>query len=172
MRKSTKLEEATHWIINSCDKPTELGAVKLNKILWFSDVHAFRTSGQSITGVTSYVKRKRGPVHPRMLKSLGWLEQAKKIAIKKDVEPYRSAEYLSLCNPAQEHLSADEIRTLTSVTETITKGYTASEISETSHNQAWRIAEEGEDIPLGTSLLLTFSDGIPKPINEWIKNFA
>ena len=162
-----KIKEAIHTIIQACETPKELGAVKLNKILWFSDVHTYRTTGQSITGVTSYIKRKRGPVHPHILKALDGLEGKKKIHINKNVEPFMSTEYVSLSAPSKENLSAEEISTLTSTTDVITKNYSASEISLMSHNQAWDIANEGESIPLSTSLLLTFGT-LPNSVKKWI----
>ena len=39
----------------------DLGSIKLNKVLWFSDITAYLHLGEPITGET-YLKRQFGPV--------------------------------------------------------------------------------------------------------------
>jgi len=50
-----KLKEALHYVIARCNDPARLGAIRLNKIMWFSDCHAYRANGASITA-DAYVK--------------------------------------------------------------------------------------------------------------------
>jgi len=47
-----KLKALIHYICYQCHDPSVLGATKLNKILWYSDVIAFARAGASITGET------------------------------------------------------------------------------------------------------------------------
>ena len=55
-----KFEEAVHYICSTCTEEDRLGAVKLNKILYYSDMLHYAKTGASITGAT-YAKRQRGP---------------------------------------------------------------------------------------------------------------
>ena len=67
-----KFEEAVHYICSTCTEEDRLGAVKLNKILYYSDMLHYAKTGASITGAT-YAKRQRGPapkqIRPAMEKS-------------------------------------------------------------------------------------------------------
>lgn len=64
-----KLQALAHHIIAECaHAPERLGAIRLNKAIWFSDVIMYQTTGESITGET-YVKRARpcpAPHPPRL----------------------------------------------------------------------------------------------------------
>jgi hypothetical protein len=42
-----------HYVIWRSD-PSELGATKLYKICWYSDLEAYRTLGSTISGATHY----------------------------------------------------------------------------------------------------------------------
>jgi Protein of unknown function (DUF4065) len=54
-----RLEEAVLFICSTCLPEHQLGAVKLNKILYYSDMLHCAQTGRSITGAT-YVKRDTG----------------------------------------------------------------------------------------------------------------
>jgi hypothetical protein len=46
----SKFKSLVHYVIASrCDAPETLGAVKLNKVLWLSELMAFHQRGQAIT---------------------------------------------------------------------------------------------------------------------------
>src|SRR5687768_12406409 len=60
MARFSKLNATVHYIISRC-QPEDLGATKLNKILWFADVAYYERFGKTITG-DEYVKRQFGPV--------------------------------------------------------------------------------------------------------------
>jgi hypothetical protein len=44
-----RLAGVTHYVIERCE-PAKLGATRLNKILWYSDVLYYRHHGCTITG--------------------------------------------------------------------------------------------------------------------------
>ena len=52
-----KFKALVHFIVHECqENPSKLGAIRLNKALWYTDVVSFRASGASVTN-ESYVKR-------------------------------------------------------------------------------------------------------------------
>ena len=55
-----KFAALVHYIVHSCD-PKQLGAIRLNKALWYIDVLAYQTTGDPVTGET-YRRRQFGPV--------------------------------------------------------------------------------------------------------------
>src|SRR5438105_15829038 len=61
IRNRDKLKALVHYIIAKCDNPKILGSIKLNKVLWVSDLWAYVTWGHPITG-EHYVKQQFGPV--------------------------------------------------------------------------------------------------------------
>ena len=61
IRDRDKLKALTHYIIARCEDPRILGSIKLNKILWASDLWAYVHWGKPITG-EHYIKQQFGPV--------------------------------------------------------------------------------------------------------------
>src|SRR5271166_5729100 len=55
-----------HYVIWRAGERDGFGAVKLNKVLWFSDARAFMLRGKPITGA-SYIREKWGPVPRPMM---------------------------------------------------------------------------------------------------------
>src|SRR6266540_3373874 len=82
---NNRLAALAHYIIWKCD-PAVLGAVKLNKILWFADLEYYRRTSRTITGATEYTKLQHGPVPKGILRALEALEAEDKIA--KSTETY------------------------------------------------------------------------------------
>lgn len=128
-------------------EPCELGAVKLNKILWYSDVNAYLLYGQSITG-ENYVKRQHGPMSKHSYSVLEEMEASDNIIIK-DVQyfTYTKKEYTPLVKPDLSYFTAQEISLVDQFVNKICREFTARGISEQSHNRLWELAEFGEEIP-------------------------
>ena len=153
MFNQDKFKTLVHYVCWRCsDDPASLGAVKLNKILWFSDVIAFAERGAPITGAR-YVKQKFGPVPKALLPVLRILEWAGDLRIE-EVEYYgrRKRQYVALNEPDISTFSKDEVRVMDEVIEAVTKGHTAASISDLTHDDIWKLAEIGEEIPLHTVL--------------------
>ena len=55
-----KYKHFVHHIIEESSNPDMLGAIRLNKALWFSDIVSYLDCGESITGEI-YVKNHYGP---------------------------------------------------------------------------------------------------------------
>lgn len=163
-----KLKEALHYVIECCDDSSRLGAVRLNKILWFADCHSYRDHGASITA-DGYVKRRFGPVPKKVLAATRELEEEHKIAIRE--VPYSSRksfrEFISIKKPDHSALSEQDMEVLKACTHMICNEFSATQISEVSHDQVWEAADEGEEIPF-----FTIFAAIPGAITDEVRKWA
>ena len=165
-----KYNALVHYIIDECKAhPERLGAIRLNKVLWFSDVIAYQTEGASITGET-YLKRKLGPAPRHILNRLRDLKDTGAIAIKEPEYVYDSREFYSMQSPETDILSENEKR-LARVVLSALLGRTANAVSEMSHDILWEVAEDDEEIPLHATLVSQPGRITPDMI-EWAKEVA
>ena len=146
-----KFKALVHYVISSRSaSPETLGAVKLNKILWLSDLFAFYRYGRPISDVR-YIKRQFGPVPAPILPVLRELEAEGAITIR-DASHFgkRKKEYL-LNTPAKPNfLSEEELQTVDWAIDLVCDKHTAKSISDASHDNVWKVAEDGEELPLFT----------------------
>ncbi len=147
-----KFKALVHYICAKCDDPSKLGAVKLNKVLWFSDVIAFAQRGAPITGAR-YTKQRFGPVPKALLPILGELESEGAIRVR-DVEYYGRVkkEYESLREPDTTVFDEGELKIFDLVIGLICEKHTAATISALTHDDIWKLAEIDEEIPLSAML--------------------
>jgi len=133
------------WL--SRDKPVDLGAVKLNKILWFSEVIAFAKNGEPITGAR-FVKQKFGPVPRAIVPVLKELQSEGTLNVI-EVEYYGrlKQQYVCQADPDPVMLSDDERELVNEIASAITSDHTATSISDLTHDAIWKLAEIGNDIP-------------------------
>ena len=145
-----KFKAAVHHICWKCqDHPSKLGAIKLNKILWYADTSAFELSGQSITG-SKYVKRQYGPVPAHIVGTLDELRDEGKVVSREPIGPFLPREFLALSAPETDILSDQEQKILDDLTDLICDAFTAAGISNLTHDQVWDAALLGEEIPMYT----------------------
>ena len=147
-----KLRDVVHFICARC-QPDELGNVKLHKILYFADMMKFVSSGQPLTGV-DYIKQQFGPTARYLTSALS--ELGKQGLVRVDTLDYFGFEkkrYVSLADPDTSRLSNEDIQLLSDVMDLIC-ARSAKEISELSHDVAWRAARMGERIPYAAALAL------------------
>lgn len=144
-----KLKEALHYVIEHCGDTSRLGAIRLNKIMWFADCHAYREGAATITG-DGYVKRKFGPVPKHVLAALRDLEEEQCIVVREVPYSTRKSfrEFISRKPPVGAHLSDTDKEWLGAYTDIICQEFSAAAISDVSHDQVWEAADEGEEIPL------------------------
>jgi len=146
--EQAKLDALVHYICARCDNPGKLGATKLNKVLWYSDVLAYAETGESITGAV-YIKRQFGPVPKDILASrmrlqaLGALVERKATAF-----DYNQIQFFALTKPDISMFSAAQISLVDSIIDAICSNHTAASISNLSHDLIWEAAEIGEEIPM------------------------
>lgn len=160
-----KFKALAHLIIQESDDPEKLGAVRLNKILWFADTAAYRISGNSITGA-KYVCRKNGPVPAQILVSIRELKNEGKISVEEPQFPHKPRLFKSLQQASDSLFSQWEQDFVKDLTGLICSSFSAYEISELSHDDVWDAACDGEEIPL-TATLIKDSGDFPATIQHW-----
>ncbi|HEV2134123.1 MAG TPA: Panacea domain-containing protein [Terracidiphilus sp.] len=151
-----RLAELILYISQECASDPKFGAIKLNKILYFSDFLAYGTYGRGITGVP-YSHREHGPAPQRLRPIRRYLEAhgaliVKKVPLQGGKEQHRT---IALRNPDMRDFRPDDIA--------IVKGMIkyfwdldADESSDLSHQMVgYKITEMDEDIPYKT---IFFSD--------------
>ena len=153
------------YIAGKCSRDPNFGAVKLNKILYFSDFMSYARTGQPITGA-EYVKQKNGPVPKRLVPVREGLEAKKEAAIqkRKSLSGYEQHRLVALREPKLSHFSAEEITFVDRVIETL-EARNASEVSEISHNRIWRVASMGQPIPY-EAVFVSDEDASPDDIKR------
>jgi uncharacterized phage-associated protein len=140
-----KFKVVVHYICSRCE-PDELGNVKLHKILYFSDMLHYLSTLKPLTGA-EYQKQQFGPTARHLAWALKELEKEEKIKIeKRDYYGYIKSDYISLAEPESNRLTNSEINLLNDVIDFVSKK-TAKEISELSHDIAWKSVNMGETIP-------------------------
>ena len=146
-----QFKSLVHHVINMCsDNPAQLGATRLNKILWYSDAIAYQVRGKPITNAT-YIKLKYGPAPKHVLPTLNELRDDGKIVIKDGQYEFDPRKFISMISPNDGVFSEEEKHIITTVVDFVLQR-TASEISEASHDVIWKAAKEGEEIPLYATL--------------------
>ena len=140
-----------HYIIyRSRFYPAHLGTIRLNETLWFSDLIAYQVNGDTITGET-YVKRECGPEPQTIIKIPAELQDEGKIEVIQPEFKYEPTKYLSKCPPQWELIKKEDELVIEFVLDSLL-GKTASEISEGTHEEIWRSARLGEEIPMFANL--------------------
>ncbi|MCW4462215.1 Panacea domain-containing protein [Sphingomonas sp. BT-65] len=154
LTQQDRTEAVAHYIIARAD-PNKLGAVKLNKVMWFADLEAYRRLGRTVTGQASYEKRQHGPVPNNIVRSIRRLEQSDKIATR-EVPTFGGTrrEHVWLQKPDLSTFSADEVDILNEAIDWVCELHTARSISELSHDKLWENAEIGEQIPVGAAVVV------------------
>ena|SRR5579859_1009924 len=146
-----KMKALVHYVIAKSD-PVRLGAVRLNKILWYVDTLSYRAGGTSVTGGT-YVKRQHGPVPQHVLSILGELEGESAIVVRTSGRfGFNITEFMSRTDPDTSPLSAQDIELAEDLRKHICDDHTANSISALSHDQVWEAANIGETIPMEATL--------------------
>lgn len=142
-----KFKDLVHYVCFKCENPSKMGATKLNKVLWYSDVLAYLDFGKSITEET-YLKRQFGPVPSHILKALEALQDEGRVFIRDTtVFGFPSSQYHSLRDPDESVFTERERGLIDSVVSQVCDGHTARSVSLLSHNRAWDAADIGETIP-------------------------
>jgi hypothetical protein len=149
-----KLREAVHYICKKYALQTEkLGAVKLQKVIWFFDVKCFIFHQQTATGAV-FVKGLHGPftrdIDPIILE----LVAADRLFT--DTEDFHDNVKARFVGKGQTDLSVfteKERRWLDEISTEICESHTAASISERTHGPLWEMARFGEPIPFAAAAL-------------------
>jgi hypothetical protein len=145
-----KFKALVHYVCDKASDPSVLGAVKLNKVLWYSDSIHYMVYGESITGET-YIKRQHGPVPRHIVGVVSELVSERKIARGRvDHFGFVKTEFIAIADPIVKDFTADQIDLVNEAFEHVCIRHTARSISEETHGVIWKIAEMGEELPLAT----------------------
>ena len=146
-----KFKELIVYIALRSETDQRFGAVKLNKLLFYSDFAAFRVLGNPITGAT-YQNLNEGPAPREFL-------NVQKAMLHKDVElerrPYFGGTFqkrlVAKRPPDMSDFTVEEIRIIEGVIAEFWN-MNARQISQYSHEEyGWRLTDEGETIPYAAS---------------------
>lgn len=146
-----KFKKLVHYICWRCaDAPSKLGAVKLNKILWISEIASYYATGHSITS-TRYVRRQHGPVPAPILPILRELEEEGVLTVREaHFHGFVKKEFV-VNQPADPgFLTEQERRIVDDTIVFICERHTAQSISNATHDHIWTLAADGEEIPFYT----------------------
>ena len=143
-------------ILRACHScaPEELGAVKLNKVLYFLDMISYAHNREAVTGAT-YRKRPNGPTSDQLLFALRDMERSGDIrTVSVDYHGYAKKEYHPLADEPESVLNERELGLLDDVIDFVCRRNTAKSISDYSHNIPWEMAHMGGVIPYHTAMLI------------------
>lgn len=147
-KASYRLPELAHYVIARVP-PWQLGATKLNKLLWFVDCASYNELGYSLTGLDQYARREFGPAPFKMPMVIRNLEQEGAIltASRKTAIGHLRTEYSSLRDPDLECFSEDERCIVDRVIDDH-KTVSARKISDMSHDALWAETKMDEPMPV------------------------
>lgn len=160
-----KFKALVHFIIHQCRKnPDKLGSIRLNKVLWFTDMFAYQINGVSVTGET-YIKREKGPVPATILATLEGLVADGAIEIQDPRWDFDSRKFISKLKPNTRLLGKEECELALDILGQVCDN-SANEISEMTHDRVWEAACEGEEIPLYATLVAGKA-ALTDDVREW-----
>lgn len=142
-----RLRELILHISEKCAGDSSFGATKLNKLLFFADFQSFFEYGEPITGA-EYQKLPMGPAPRQLVPVRDAMEAKGEIKIEKLATYFNRQQHR--CIPQRSaDLSGFKGRDIELLDMVIQRfwGTNARDISELSHQRAWRIAKENESIP-------------------------
>jgi hypothetical protein len=149
-----RLADLMHYVIWRSD-PSELGATKLYKICWYSDLESCRTLGGAISGATHYRRLQHGPAPKNANRVIEYLWDSGKIAVAKENYFDRpKTMYMALTHPPIDAFTSDEIAIIDHTAEIICSKHTAASISRLSHDGLWEEIEMGADIPVAAAAVI------------------
>jgi hypothetical protein len=170
MADPRRLPFAAHYVIRRTE-PAELGATKLNKILWFADLEYYRQNSRTITGLDAYVRMPRGPVPDGIEVALNELKAKGSIIERQSrVIDYYRREFISLREPNISMFSATEIDTL-NVFIDIIRRQPAGFVSDVTHEDPfWKELDNGQMMPIGASSVISRTPS--QSDLEWARQLA
>lgn len=154
---SDRTSMLAHYIISRA-LPDELGATKLNKVMWYADLEAYRTIGKTISGQSSYRKLQNGPVPNNIQEVLSELRSDGKIVVRHAHTPVGIRhEFIEAESPDVDAFSPQEIDIINQVLNWVRR-FSANGISEKSHEDMEHLWEEiglGDQIPIGAASIIS-----------------
>lgn len=146
MNTVDRTEVLAHYIIYRA-RPDKLGATKLNKVMWFSDVESFKRFGKTISGQYTYERKKFGPVPNKIKECLKSLVAERKIATRYEMTPSGERhEFVWTEEPELSLFTAQELDIINRNIDWICDNFSATGISNKTHDTLWKETEDGDQI--------------------------
>lgn len=142
-----KFKELILYIAEKAKDDPNFGDIKLNKVLFWSDMLAYGYLGEAITGAT-YQKLEHGPAARRLLPARRELKRAGDADTVTRGRFYRHRLTVNRRLPDTRRFSTDQLDIVDEVFAMVSGG-TAADASDFSHEESagWRLVELQEDIP-------------------------
>jgi Protein of unknown function (DUF4065) len=153
-----KFKRLVHYVIWKAGNRDWFGAVKLNKVLWFSDTEAFALTGEPITGAR-YIREKYGPVPKAVMPVRSELVREGTIRVWREGKVERAIANIA---PDMQPFSSSEMAIIDWWIDHIATYESAESISQKSHDYTWQIAAMGEELPM----VATFARRIREPTKD------
>jgi hypothetical protein len=145
-----KLAELILYIADKCRADPRFGAVKLNKILFYSDFTAYRELHRAITGA-EYQHLGEGPA-PRQLQPIRRKLESEDAAYV-EPRPYfnRIQERLIPKRPAQKIFTPEELAIVDRVIDELWESDGEDVTKKSHHEPGWKLTDDGETIPYSSA---------------------
>jgi hypothetical protein len=145
-RSTQRFRELIIYVSEKCVSDPFFGAVKLNKILYYSDFRAFERFGVPLTG-TVYFRLKQGPAPKALLPIRRQLEHEGAIRVDSVMMGAREQKRtVALRQPVTALFTPDELLLVDEVIRDLWP-QTATEVSDASHDVRWRTLNNEDHIP-------------------------
>jgi hypothetical protein len=149
-----RMADVAHYVIARTE-PSELGYVKLNKILWYADLEHYRRHGESLTGLEHYTRMPQGPMSKDISRAVRFLEKQGRVTERPvKVIDYTRRELIWLKEPDLSKFTAEQIDLLNRLIDLIAP-LTADEVSKMTHSDAlWNELKNNDVMKIGPGSII------------------
>lgn len=153
MQSDRKLKNLILYLSRRSENDPNFGSTKLNKLIFFCDLAAYRQLGRTITD-RKYQKLERGPALRAFVPVVTeMLSQGLCARAVRNAGGFEQHRILALVEPSLEDFTAAEVKIIEDVLDE-NWPLSAIAISAKSHEFiGWKIVGEGEEIPMETALV-------------------
>ena len=148
-----KLREAVHFVCRKYASQTEkLGAVKLQKVIWYFDVRSYQFR-EPLTGA-NFKKGEFGPYTTDISYVVNELVRSDRLYT--DTEQFFDNDKTRFIGQGPSDLSAfseRQRRWLDEISDDVCENHTAGSVSERTHGPIWKMAIYGEQIPFEAAII-------------------
>ena len=146
-RNQLRTGDLAQFIIGSTS-PGELGKTKLFKTMWWADVLHYRRYGETVSGLSAYVRMPKGPVPKNIYPILRDLKAAGKI-LERQVNLGEAVrhEFIAIAPADPDRFTSREIQSIYRAIDLV-RPLTAAQASDMTYGPVWCVLGDGEDMPV------------------------
>jgi uncharacterized phage-associated protein len=153
-KSDNRLEELVVLLASRSKDDPKFGAIKLNKLLFYSDFIAYRLLGQPITG-QEYFALENGPALRHKARFWNRMEKSKSIAVRREPTFFDTPREVTLAlrEPNVSIFTPQQLDVVYRVL-TLCRDMDGSDLSQLTHQfPGWKLAREKETIPYSIALV-------------------